>query len=87
MIHTSALTIRHAITIARSCLAAINNMGIRTETWDPIIVFLLRDKLNSELRSKWEEERKGSSLPALTLKEFFDFLETRYKIIVAIPAK
>lgn len=86
MINTSAQTIRHAITVTRSCLAAINNMDTLTETWDPMIVFLLREKLNPELRSKWEEERKGSSIPA-TLREFFDFLETRYKIISAIPTK
>lgn len=84
IMHTSALTIRHAVTVTRSCLAAINNMDILTETWDPLVIFLLKEKLNAELRIKWEEERKGSSDPA-TLREFFNFLETRYKIISVIP--
>lgn len=86
ILHTSAQTIRHALTVTRGCLAAINNMDVLTEAWDPIIVFLLRDKLNPELRSKWEEQRKGSSTPA-TLKEIFEFLEIRYKIISAMPIK
>lgn len=86
IVHTSAQTIRHAITITRSCLAAINNMEILTETWDPFVVFLIRDKLDPELRGKWEEERKGSSTPA-TLRAFFEFMETRYKIISAMPTK
>lgn len=86
IVHTSAQTIRHAVTVTRRCLAAINNMDIMTEIWDPLIVHLLKDKLNSELRSKWEEERKGSAVSP-TLKNFFDFLETRYKIISAIPAR
>lgn len=76
-------TIREAITTTRSCLAAINHLEIMTETWDPIIVYLLTEKLNTELRSKWEEERKGSHDLA-TLKTFLEFLEVRHLIIAAI---
>lgn len=51
-----------------------------------MIVFLLKDELSTELRSKWEEERKGSHEPA-SLKTFLDFLETRHKILSAMPRR
>lgn len=57
-----------------------------TETWDPMIVFILKQKLGPELRSKWEEERKGSHECA-TLKEFLRFLDTWRKIVANTPSK
>lgn len=77
--HTTAQTIRQAITVTRSSLAAIKNLGCITDAWDPIIVFMLREKLNPELRSKWEEEIKGSNEPP-KLTEFLSFLEIRHRI-------
>lgn len=79
-------SIRQAITTTRSCLAAIKNLEIVTDTWDPIIVFLLKDKLGPEIRGKWEEERKGSHDPP-TLKQFLEFLEVRHKIAASAPPR
>lgn len=85
-ITTLATTVRSALSTTRSCLAVIQRFGVMTETWDPIIVFLLKEKLNSELRTKWEEDRKGSSEPA-TLKTLYNFLEVRLKVLLAMPPK
>lgn len=83
---SSAASIRHAITTTNSCLAGIKNLEIMIETWDPMVVFTLREKLSPELRQKWEEERKGSHDPT-TLKQFLEFLETRYKISSSLPPR
>lgn len=83
---TNATTIREALTTTNSALAGIKNLDFMIETWDPMIIFTLRNKLSFELRSKWEEERKGSyEIP--TLKQFPTFLETRFKIYASIPKK
>lgn len=83
---STASSIRHAITMTNSCLAGIKNLDILTDTWDPMIIFTLQEKLSFELRQKWEEERKGSHEPA-SLKQFLQFLETRHKISSVIPPK
>lgn len=77
-------TITQANTTTKSCLAALKTYQIMTETWDPIMVFILKQKLGPELRSKWEEERKGSHESA-PLKEFLRFLDTRHKIVLNTP--
>lgn len=82
----SAGTIRSAITTTKGCLAAIKNLEIMTETWDPMVVYILKKKMDSEIRGKWEEERKGSFEPA-KLKELVAFLDTRHKIAAAYPRK
>lgn len=88
--HTAPSSIRDAITTTNNCLAGIQNLDIMIDSWDPMIVFLLKGKLDMEIHSKWEEERKGSNEPP-TWSEFKKFLETRYKIYIKIvsstPAK
>lgn len=82
--NASAASVRHALSTTRNCLSVIQRFAVMTETWDPMIVFMLKEKLSPDLRSKWEEERKGSSEPA-TLKTFYTFLEVRLKVVLAIP--
>lgn len=84
MTHTSATSLRVAVTTTQSCLAAIASLEIMTETWDPFVVYVLKNKLDMNLRDKWEEERKGSHTPA-TLKEFLEFLQTRQRVIASMP--
>lgn len=73
-------TLTEARNTTNSCLSALKSYNIMTETWDPMIVFILKQKLGPELRGKWEEERKGSHESA-SLKEFLRFLDTWHKIL------
>ncbi|XP_055307836.1 uncharacterized protein LOC129571970 [Sitodiplosis mosellana] len=82
----SVQSVRHALSTTRSCLSMIKRFDILTDTWDPIMVFLLKEKLSPELRTKWEEERKGSFEPA-SLKTFYNFLEIRAKVLLAMPPR
>lgn len=79
-------TLTQANTTTKSCLAALHTFDILTETWDPMIVFILKQKLGPELRSKWEEKREGSHESA-TLKEFLQFLDIRHKILISTPQR
>lgn len=80
----SANSIRHAITTTNGCLAGIKKLDILTDTWDPIMVYMLREKLSPELRAKWEEKRRGS-FEVSDLKTFINFLEIRKKIADSLP--
>lgn len=82
----SPSSIRYAITTTKSCLAAIKDFDITVDTWDPMIVYTLKQKMAPELRVKYEEERKGSHEPA-KLKEMLTFLEKWHKIGLATPRK
>lgn len=84
--YTSAKSIRHAITTTQGCLAAIKELDIIVDTWDPMIVYVLKNKLDGVLRDKWEDERKGSHTPA-TLNEFLKFLTVRQRVIISLPQK
>lgn len=81
---TVASTISTAIATTKGCLASIANFEIMTESWDPLIIFMLKKKLDYELRGKWEEERKGSFEPP-KLKEFLAFLKIRQRIAATLP--
>lgn len=76
----SPYTLSQAITTAKGCLAAVQSFEIMTETWDPMIVFILKQKLSPELQLKWEEKRQGTH-ECPTLKEFLQFLDIRHKIL------
>lgn len=84
--HESAWTIRTAISTTKSCLSALKNLKVDISSWDPIIVYLIRDRLNLHLRGKWEEERKGNHEVA-KLSTFLAFLEVRYNIIASFPQR
>lgn len=63
--------------IIQETLNAIKNLGIDISTWDPILVHLLSQKLDSETHGNYLESVKNPrELPSL--KEFLDFLEAKF---------
>ncbi|XP_059045532.1 uncharacterized protein LOC131841265 [Achroia grisella] len=59
------------------CLNAIKNLGIDTGTWDPLLVHILAQKLDSDTYNDYMESLKNPrELPIL--KEFLKFLETKF---------
>lgn len=61
----------------QECLNAIKNLGVNITSWDPIIVHILGQKLDSETYTDYIQSLKNSrELPIL--KEFLEFLETKF---------
>ncbi|XP_028176630.1 uncharacterized protein LOC114364612 [Ostrinia furnacalis] len=59
------------------CLHAIRNLGIDISTWDPILVHILSQKLDTETHKDYIESLKNSrELPVL--QEFLDFIESKF---------
>lgn len=60
-------------------MRALKSLGIDTDTWDPILLLLLVQKLDSATRRLWEQNLKPKVRP--TIKEFLDFLATRFQAL------
>lgn len=74
--------LRIMLNTTNSLLSSLSTLNIVTESWDPMIVFFLTQKMNSLTFQHWEESLKGSkTIP--DLKTFLSFLETRIIILEA----
>lgn len=68
--------LRDLVNEANVHLSSLRTLGLSTATWDPIIVNMLRSRLDYETNHAWQMSRNDVREIA-TLKEFFEFLERR----------
>lgn len=52
----SNVAIRNIVDTVHECLSPLNAY-VSTDTWDPLIIFLVVDKLDNETRREWEKYR------------------------------
>lgn len=68
------------------CLNAIKNLGVDITTWDPLIVHILGQKLDTETYTDYIESLKNSKeLPIL--EDFLGFLETKFTSLETVRRK
>lgn len=65
------------------CIHAIHNLGVDTNTWDPILVHLLTKKLDRDTYSAYKEARK-SPRDLASLDELMSFLESKFMALEPI---
>lgn len=81
----SATQIKALLDNTVECINSLNNMNINTTTWDPILVFLVTQKLDSETLKCWEEEAyKENSDELSTWVELKKFLESKFRTLELI---
>lgn len=68
--------IKELMDITTENLRALKSLNIDTDTWDPILLLLLVQKLDFDSRHLWEQTLKPKTRP--TIKEFLDFLSHRF---------
>lgn len=78
---TSSL-IKSLLDTTLECLHHLNNMKVSTENWDPLIIFIVTQKLDSDTHKDWEEHvsnnlQNQESLPSLDMLR--KFLECRFR--------
>lgn len=71
----SSISIRSLIDDLSKNLHSLENMGILTDSWDPLIIYLVTSKLDSETIRYWEQVELSNELP--TLAELKRFLSSR----------
>lgn len=73
----TSLAIKRVHDTAYECLNAIKNLGVDISTWDPIMVHLLSQKLDSDTYNDYIESlTEPRELPSLP--EFLRYLETKF---------
>ncbi|XP_073952967.1 uncharacterized protein [Choristoneura fumiferana] len=67
-------------------LNAIKNLGVEIETWDPLLVYLLTQKLDTQTHNDYLETLKQPrDLP--TIQDFLNFLEAKFTSMEAARQK
>ncbi|XP_059061322.1 uncharacterized protein LOC131854209 [Achroia grisella] len=63
------------------CLNNLKNNNINIENWDPLIIHIISNKLDSESQKTWEEELQTIPVEELpTLEKFKKYLEGRFRV-------
>ncbi|KAJ0171671.1 hypothetical protein K1T71_012434 [Dendrolimus kikuchii] len=82
----SASAIKRIHDTTNECLNAIKNLGVAIDTWDPMIVYILSQKLDQESHNDYIESLKNPrELPSL--QEFLKFLEAKFTALESSKRK
>ncbi|XP_038215213.1 uncharacterized protein LOC119834785 [Zerene cesonia] len=86
LLSESSSAIRNLLDTTIECLSALKNLGIDTNSWDIIVIFLISQKLDSESRKQWEQRAtETSELPTMT--SFVEFLQNRFRSLEYLDPK
>lgn len=80
----SSHAIKMLLDTTNECLSGLKNIDVTTCNWDPILVYIIVSKMDSESVKQWEQqitgsEKKENSLP--TYKDLCYFLEARFRTL------
>lgn len=79
----SATSIKNLVDKTQECLNALNNLNLSTKDWDPLIVYIITQRIDSGTHLLWEQSLENPrELP--TLKTLITFLETRFQTLEII---
>lgn len=72
--------LRNVIDLLSKCLKSLQMIGVNTESWDPLIIYIICTKLDQNTLAQWEQFEYEHELPIIEeLKSFLraraDFLE------------
>ncbi|XP_055387374.1 uncharacterized protein LOC129615957 [Condylostylus longicornis] len=82
----TATAVKKLLDTTNECLQALKNLQIDVEGWDPIIVYLIVQKLPTETHQLWEQSVSAENqLP--TWRQLESFLETRFRTLEAISTR
>ncbi|XP_045456263.1 uncharacterized protein LOC123666100 [Melitaea cinxia] len=82
----SAISIKRIHDTTNECLNAIKNLGVSIENWDPIIVYIITQKLDADTHNDYIESLKHPrDLPVL--KDLLQFLEAKFTALESSKRK
>lgn len=82
MNNQSATQIKSLLDTTKECTNSLNNLGINTDSWSPMIIFLVAQKLDTESLKHWEETaHKDNSDELSTWEELQRFLESKFRTL------
>ena len=79
----SAQAVKLLLDTTQECIAALNNLEINTESWDPILVHIIAQKMSPECVQLWEQSL-SSKTNVPTFQELISFLDSRFRTLEAV---
>ncbi|CAH2085176.1 unnamed protein product [Euphydryas editha] len=83
----SSSALKELLDTSNECLNALNNLGIDTQSWDIIVIYILSLKLDNESRKLWEAKICDLRDELPNFKNFKEFLEQRFRSLEFISTK
>ncbi|KAJ8723487.1 hypothetical protein PYW08_003399 [Mythimna loreyi] len=81
----SANQIKNLLDVTTDCLNNLQNLNINTNSWDPIIIFLIIQKLDPESHKEWEQAAcTGEEDKLPSWNDMKEFLQSRYRTLELI---
>ncbi|XP_039764230.1 uncharacterized protein LOC120636738 [Pararge aegeria] len=81
----SAIHIKTVLDTTTECISSLRNLHLSTDSWDPVIIFLVSQKLDPESQKDWEEHAyKENSDEMPTWEEMKKFLESKFRTLELI---
>lgn len=78
----SAVQLKVLLDTTSECLHNIQNLNVSVDSWDPLVLFLLVQKLDPETHKDWEEHAyKSDSEPLPKWSDFKEFLEAKFRTL------
>lgn len=81
----SSNQIKSLLDTTNECLNSLKNVNIKTDDWDPLIIFLVVHKLDSDTHKQWEEHVSNLNSDELpTLEILKKFLDSKFRTLELI---
>lgn len=74
--------IKRILDTTNQCIENLKHLAVDTANWDPILIFLIVQRLPQETFVQWEQQQDSTRLP--TYSSLVTFLENRFQTLEAI---
>ncbi|XP_059225759.1 uncharacterized protein LOC131997906 [Stomoxys calcitrans] len=75
-------SIKELLDSTRSSLSLLRSLDIDIDTWDPILIYLMTQKMDKQTRKEWEQSISSTELPVMN--DLFKFLETTFRTLESV---
>ncbi|XP_075990254.1 uncharacterized protein LOC142985897 [Anticarsia gemmatalis] len=80
--HQSAVQLKVLLDTTSEIINSLKNLNVNTDSWDPLIVFLVAQKLDPESHKEWEQAAYSVNSEDLsTWKDLREFLEATFRAL------
>ncbi|KAL0822415.1 hypothetical protein ABMA28_004490 [Loxostege sticticalis] len=83
----SSGALKELLDTTNETLNGLQNLGVKTENWDILVIYILSHKLDSESRKQWEDKISDVTKDLPTLTQFKEFLEHRFRALEFLDHK
>lgn len=80
----SASGVRYLLDTTSTCIKSLQNIGITTDSWDVLIIYLVVSKLDVDSIKQWEQQINMFNDDLPTWSQLQDFLEGRFRSLEMI---